>query len=160
MALTLVFHGVPTRDCQQRKGTIMQNLVHASQVPNHRGVMRLENADAALRATAGRLFNAKTLAGPLVAAALAASVIVAEQIINTWADGQLLLAWLALWFMLFAAFALFSEAVFGWSEMLGAAIGHWSDKGAQQAADAQVWQVARTDHRVMADLRAAAHWPF
>lgn len=117
--------------------------------------MRLENAYAVLSATARRLLHAKTLVGLLVAAAVAALVIVAEQIITTWVDGQLLLAWLALWFVLFAAFALFSEAVFGWSEMLGSAFGHWSARDAQQAADAQVWQVARTDHRVMADLRAA-----
>ena len=39
----------------------------------------------------------KTLAGVLSASVLAALLVVAEQLIDSWADGHLLLAWVLLW---------------------------------------------------------------
>ena len=49
------------------------------------------------------------LAGMLLAAAVAALVVVADQLVSTWADGHLFLAWVALWVVVFAGMALFAS---------------------------------------------------
>ena len=49
--------------------------------------------------------ESKTLAGMLLAAAMAALLVVADQVISTWSDGHLLAGWVALWTVAFAALA-------------------------------------------------------
>lgn len=46
--------------------------------------------------------NARGLAALLLAAAVAALAVVADQLIDTWADGHLFLAWIAMWVGVFA----------------------------------------------------------
>src|SRR3990167_6223937 len=50
--------------------------------------------------------NSRSLAGMLLAAVVAALLVVADQLIETWADGHLLVVWVALWSVAFAALAL------------------------------------------------------
>ena len=56
--------------------------------------------------TANTEENARPLAGMLLAAAMAALLVAADQVIDSWADGHLLAAWVALWTVTFAALAL------------------------------------------------------
>ena len=93
----------------------------------------------------------------LMAGALSALVVVADQIVSTWDDGQLLLAWVALWSVVFAALALSAEVAFGWYAQLQAAWKDWSAAAAQRASDAQTWRIAQTDPRLMAELQAARY---
>jgi len=48
----------------------------------------------------------RTLSGMLLAAVLSALLVVADQVIDTWVDGHMLAAWVALWTVAFAALAL------------------------------------------------------
>ncbi len=88
-------------------------------------------------------------------AMVSALVVVADQLIDTWADGHLLAAWVALWLIGFAALAYFSGAA---RKLVGAAINAgnaWSERIAKARADERLWAIAKADPRVMADLNAA-----
>jgi hypothetical protein len=50
--------------------------------------------------------HATPLSGMLFSAIVAALVVVAEQLISTWADGHLLVVWVSLWMVVFTALAL------------------------------------------------------
>ena len=135
----------------------MNTFVQPSHPVEHQGVVRLENAARFLLRAGQRLGNARNLVSLLLAGALLALVVVAEQIVSTWDDGQLLLAWVALWSVLFTALALSAELVFGWYAQLQLAWGQWSAAAAQRASDAHTWQIAQTDPRFMAELQAARY---
>lgn len=135
----------------------MNTFVQPNHPVEHQGVVRLENAARHLMRVGQRFGNARNLVSLLLVGALLALVVVAEQIVSTWDDGQLLLAWVALWSVLFTALALSAELVFGWYAQLQSAWGKWSAAGAQRACDAQTWQIAQTDRRFMAELQAARY---
>ncbi|MCY7308365.1 MAG: hypothetical protein LH632_19990 [Rhodoferax sp.] len=122
---------------------------------DHRGVQRMENAVAAAHHLGQRLVTTRGLPGLLLTAGLATLAVVADQIITTWADGQLLLAWVVLWAVLLGAIALFAEVAFGWSASMEASLSAWAARARSNAADEQTWAVALSDPRCMADLQAA-----
>ena len=53
--------------------------------------------------------GARRLSALLLAAVLATLVVIADQVIDTWADGHLMLAWVILWALVFAGLALFAD---------------------------------------------------
>jgi hypothetical protein len=55
--------------------------------------------------------HATPLSGMLFAAIVAALMVVAEQLISTWADGHLLVVWVSLWMVVFAALALMTPSL-------------------------------------------------
>lgn len=58
-----------------------------------------------------RGFNVtKGLSALLLAAMVSALLVVANQVIDSWANGHLLVAWIALWLVGFTAIALFADA--------------------------------------------------
>jgi hypothetical protein len=68
---------------------------------------RLANARAMQeQAEPNELDHATPLSGMLFAAIVAALMVVAEQLISTWADGHLLVVWVCLWMAVFIALAL------------------------------------------------------
>ena len=97
----------------------------------------------------------KTLAGVLSACVLAALLVVAEQLIDSWADGHLLLAWVLLWSAVFTVLALLTQPL---RRMSTAAalwlLGHMQ-AAAQARREAALWEHACQDPRVMDELRAA-----
>lgn len=99
--------------------------------------------------------STKGLSGMLLAAMVAALVVVANQLIDSWADGHLLVAWIALWVVGFSAIAIFAGAA---RKVAGTAISFldaWSVRVAKARADKRLWVIAKSDARVMADLTAA-----
>lgn len=139
----------------------MNTFVQHKRPVEHQGVARLERAAYLLGRIGRRIGRARNLVALLLAGALSALVVVADQIVSTWNDGQLLLAWVALWSVLFAALALSAEVAFGWFARLHLAWTAGRAAAAQRAADLQTWRVAQTDPRFMAELQAArfrAEW--
>lgn len=121
----------------------------------HQGVRRIGSAVESLQ-DAGKRFNgAKGLAAVLLAGMASALIVVADQVVSSWADGQLLVAWIALWALIFAAFALFSDVVRAWPAQFSAAFDAWKIAHKQRAQDAQFWATASADPRLMSELRAA-----
>ena len=98
----------------------------------------------------------KTLAGVLLSAALAALLVVADQVIENWADGHLLLGWVALWSLVFAALAFCARPLRRASTALAQVVDTWIKAAARSRTEARMWDYALMDPRVMDELRAAA----
>lgn len=97
----------------------------------------------------------RTLAGMLLAASLAALLVVADQVIDTWTDGHLLAGWVALWTVAFAALAFLAPPLRKVAAYAaGGFMGHLAERRAERA-EAQMWEMARHDPRVMEEIRAA-----
>lgn len=99
--------------------------------------------------------SAKGLSAMLLAAMVSALVVVADQLIDTWADGHLMVAWVALWLVGFSAIAIFGGAARKLAMAAVGALDAWSQKIAKNRANKRLWLIAKTDPRVMADLTAA-----
>ncbi len=99
--------------------------------------------------------DSRTLAGMLLAAILAALLVVADQVIDTWADGHLLAVWVALWTVIFAAMALSARSLRQMAETVAAGWTLQSQKRAARRSDAAMLRLADEDHRVMRDLQSA-----
>ena len=86
----------------------MTSFAHVDHPAEHPGVVRAENAAAAVRQIATRVDGARGAATLLLAAVVSALLVVANQMIDTWSEGHLLAAWMVLWLVAFAALALLS----------------------------------------------------
>jgi len=75
--------------------------------------------------------RSRGLAGMLLAAAVAALVVVADQLVSTWADGHLFLAWVAMWAVVFASMAVFTGAARRLSQRLVRALDAWAQRVTQ-----------------------------
>jgi hypothetical protein len=99
--------------------------------------------------------GARRLSALLLAAALATVLVIADQVIDTWADGHLLLAWVLLWAIVFAGLALFADSARRVARRTVAALDDWSRSLAEARAEMRLWEIARQDPRVMSELMAA-----
>lgn len=133
----------------------MTSFVHTDYPTQHAGVARFEAAFESARALRQDFNGTKGLAAMLLAAVVAALLVVADQMIDTWADGQLLAAWVALWAVGFAALALFAGSARNLAQRLVRSLDAWSQAIAEARADQRLWAIAKTDPRIMADLQAA-----
>jgi len=97
----------------------------------------------------------KTLAGVLLSAVLASLLVVADQVIENWADGHLLLGWVALWSLVFAGLAFCVRPLRRMSAAMAQAVDGWLLSAKQGREEARMWECARMDPRVMDELRAA-----
>jgi hypothetical protein len=99
--------------------------------------------------------GSRTLAGMLLAAAMAALLVVADQVIDTWADGHLLAGWVALWTVAFAALALLAPPLRKISAAAAIWYAQWARAAALRRQEEAMWEYARKDPRVMAELQSA-----
>lgn len=102
-----------------------------------------------------KLDESKTLAGMLLAAALAALLVVADQLIEAWVDGHLLLGWVALWTVTFAALALLAPPLRQFTSAMAATMARRSREAKERRAEETLWEYACQDPRVMAELQCA-----
>ena len=86
----------------------------------HGGLVRMGRGLSTIRSFASPTRSAKGLASILVAGGIAAAIVVANQIVTAWADGHLLLAWIAMWVIVFTLLALFSDSIRTWPARLHA----------------------------------------
>jgi hypothetical protein len=135
----------------------MTNFVQSSFPTHHEGIERIGDAiDGATQAL--RDFDgARSVATFLLAAVVSGLVFAANQLIDTWADGHLLAAWIALWAVAFAALALAADpirhAVVNFKSIDGSAMyAAWSARRKARINDEKMWEYARHDSRLMADI--------
>ena len=119
------------------------------------GVDRLASAASTARSMGRGLDSTKSLSAMLLAAMVSSMVVVADQLVETWADGHLMLAWVSLWLVGFAAIAIFGGAASKVASKVVGALNAWSQRQAQARADARLWVIAKSDPGLMADLSAA-----
>jgi hypothetical protein len=91
----------------------------------------------------------------LLAAIVAAFVVVADQMMATWADGHLLAAWVTLWAVAFAAVGLFAGVSKSLAIQAKQALNAWSTSMARRRSDERLWAIAQTDARLMSELQSA-----
>lgn len=132
------------------------SFVHLEYPTRHPGVERMERVIHSASALRKGLDATRSLAGVLLAAMVATLVVVADQLMETWADGHLLAAWVLMWVIGFAALALLAPAARQLAARVMAGLDGWSQRVARQRADERLWDLARKDPRVMADIQAAA----
>lgn len=99
--------------------------------------------------------SARPLAALLLAAIVSALVVAADALVDSYADGHLLLAWSILWAVAFAAMALFAGSAREAAHRLLQAVGTWQARREARQADAAFWALAQRDPRIMADLQGA-----
>jgi hypothetical protein len=133
----------------------MTSFAHVDYPTEHLGVVRAENAAAALKSVAAGFDGARGAATLLLAAVVSALVVVANQVIDTWGDGHLLAAWMVLWLVAFAALALFATPARTAGVVIRRAAKSWAQSRRRAADDQRTWQVAMRDPRIMAELNHA-----
>ncbi len=133
----------------------MTSFVNINYSAEHPGVARFESAVGAARQLRKGFDSTRGLAGLLLAAMVAAMLVVADQLVENWAEGHLLVAWVAMWAVAFCVMALFAGTARQLAARLVAGLDGWSNAIAKARADVRLWEIARTDPRVMADLQAA-----
>ena len=88
------------------KGHTMTSFTHSDFPTTHAGVDRIASALQSAQRIGKRLRSARGLVAMALAGAFSALVVVADQVVSSWADGQVVLAWIGLWVVLFGAVAL------------------------------------------------------
>ncbi|RZL05944.1 MAG: hypothetical protein EOP40_18770 [Rubrivivax sp.] len=112
-------------------------------------------AGSARHAASARFAGTRGLSGLLLAAVVAGMVVLADQLISTWADEHLFLAWVLLWVVVFAGLALFAGAARTLARRAGVYLDSWSQSMAEARAEMRMWEMARNDPRLMSELTLA-----
>lgn len=133
----------------------MTAFAHVEHLTEHPGVVRAENAAAALKRVAANFDGARGAATLLLAAVVSALLVVANQVIDTWSEGHLLAAWMVLWLVAFGALALLASPARRAGAALRVAGRAWTESRRRAAEDQCTWNVAMKDPRIMAELNHA-----
>ena len=83
-------------------------------------------------------------------------MVVADEVMDTVAEGHLLVMWIALWAAAFVSLAVFAGTARNLATRIKVGLDDWSRAMASARADERLWATAKADPRVMADLQAAA----
>ena len=138
----------------------MTSFIQPSFPTHHEGIERAEHAVENVTQAVRNFDGARGLATFLLAAVVSALLFAANQMMENWADGHLLAAWLVLWTVAFTALALLAtpirRAVQEVKNIDGSAVyAAWSERRKARLADEKMWEYARHDNRLMADITRA-----
>jgi hypothetical protein len=134
---------------------MMTSFVHVDYPSEHPGVVRAERAVQSMKEMFRSFDGARAGASLLLAAIVAALMVVAGQVVETWTEGHLLAAWMLMWAVAFAALALLASPAKRAAAALRVGLKRWAEARKRAAEDEQLWELALTDARVMADLNRA-----
>jgi hypothetical protein len=131
----------------------MTSFAHVHYPTEHPGVVRMERAGRSI----GHAVHDATRSGAslLLAAIVAALLVVANQVVESWSEGHLLAAWIAMWAIAFAAMAMLATPAKRAAKRINVGFRQWTAARRQAAEDRALWQLAQTDSRVMSDLTCA-----
>lgn len=133
----------------------MTSFVHVDHPVEHPGVVRAERVIRNAQQAARNFDATRAGASMLLAAIVAALVVVANQVIDTWTEGHLLAAWMVMWAVAFAAIGLFAAPAKRAAMAVRAVLQRWAAARKQAVEDQKLWNLALTDARVMADISRA-----
>lgn len=137
------------------RGFIMTSFVNIKYSAQHHGADRLESAVDAAHQVRRSLSGTRCLSTLLLSAMAAAVMVVAYEVMDSVAEGHLLMMWIALWAAAFAALALFADTARQLAARLKSGLDAWSANLARSRADQRLWEAAQRDPGLMADLQAA-----
>lgn len=133
----------------------MTSFINIKYSAQHHGANRVESVIDAAQQVRHGFSGTRGLATLLLSAVAAATMVVAYQVMDTVAEGHLLVMWIGLWAAAFAALTLFAGAA---RQMAGGtknSLDAWSRSLAEARADQRLWAMAKADPRVMTDLQMA-----
>lgn len=133
----------------------MTSFVHVEYSTQHPGVVRVGQAFEALGALVRRFEGTRGTASLLLAAVVAGLLAISSQWVERWTDGHAMAAWMVMWAIAFAALALLAAPLRTVTTSLKSGFARWSAKRRQAAEDDQLWNLALSDARVMAELSRA-----
>ena len=133
----------------------MTSFVHLEYSNQHPGVARVESAIDAAKQMRRGFSGTRGLAKLLLSAMVAAALVVAYQVMDSVAEGHLLVLWTAMWAVAFVALASLAGAARIMAVRMKTRLDAWSRNLAAKRADERLWAMAKTDGRVMADLQCA-----
>ena len=133
----------------------MTSFVHTEYPSEHPGVVRAEKAAEAISGIAHGFNGSRSAATLLLSAVVAALLVVANQVVDTWTEGHLLMAWIVMWTIAFAALALLAAPARNAGSVLRTTLRVWSDRRKAAVQDQKLWELALSDARVMADISRA-----
>lgn len=107
----------------------------------------VSHVEAARRAVAPR-----ALATLLLAAGVAALAVVTDRLIDTWADGHLLAAWVLMWAVVFLGSLLLASPARHAAQRVMSGLNAWALRRAVARAEARTRTLARADARLQAEL--------
>ncbi len=107
------------------------------------------------QATALERTSSNALASLLLAAGVSALLVVADHVMEPWAERHEMAAWLVLWGIAVLAIMLLRGITRMLARKTMTLLDGWSARVAQRRADQRLWSMAQTDARLMADLHAA-----
>lgn len=102
-----------------------------------------------------RTLSSKGLAGMLLAASVSALIVVADSVVDSYAQGHLLLGWVCTWAVGFAAMGLLAGTARRSALQLARYVGNSKARRAQRRSDAYLLALARHDPRIMTEVREA-----
>ena len=115
----------------------------------------MESAIGAAQQVGQGFSGTRGIATLLLSAAVAAVMVVAYEVMDTVAEGHLMVIWIAMWCVAFSALALLAGTARQFALRLKAGRKAWARRVADARADERTMEIARADARVMADLLAA-----
>jgi len=132
----------------------MSSFVNANHPTVHPGVQRAEVLFDIVSGNSKRAGTRPVIAFLLVAA-VASSLVVAEALVTHWDESSLLAAWAVLCAAVFAGAALYADKMLAGVKRVGALLSAGAESRARARADELFLATAKSDPRIMADLRAA-----
>lgn len=132
----------------------MTSFIHVEQPATHPGVARAEAVVEHIRAARRSFDGARGLAALLLAAIVSSLLVVADKLMSTWSEGGLLVAWLVLWGVAFAAIAFFAGTARTLAVRAISAMRAAAQRRAAARADEQFLAYAKQDPRILRDLQA------
>ncbi len=99
--------------------------------------------------------NPRKLAVALLTASVAGLLVLADTLMNDWAESHVLAAWLALWLVGVVALLALRGVTRFVAQALMAKLDTWAAQSASRRADARLWAMAKADPRLMAELQVA-----
>jgi hypothetical protein len=133
----------------------MIDFAHTNHSTHHAGVERVQLGYQTLQGLIRSFTSARGLSAMLLGAVVATLVVVADTVMDTWAEENLMLAWIALWAMVFVAIGLLASATRNIAARTIQALNAWSASMARARADERLWEAARHDPRIMEEIRQA-----
>jgi hypothetical protein len=128
----------------------MTSFVHTVHSDHHAGAERAANvAENVSSFFSGSVRGAATM---LLAAAVSAVVVIANQVLESWSDDHTLAAWAVLWAVAFAATALLAAPLRRLVSRSRNALRAYKAHSEAAAQDHQMWELALVDARVMAEI--------
>lgn len=99
--------------------------------------------------------SSRALASLLLSAGVAALVVMADQLMEPWAERHVVAGWIALWAVAVAAIMALRGLTRRLAQHVMQGLDGWSAQVAQRRSDRRLWAMAQSDSRMMSDLQAA-----